>query len=98
MEIKLAKDVELRLTTSLQRYLAENFDEGVGELKAGLMLRFCLEEIGPAIYNQAIADAQTYFQERVADLENVCFVKEGAYWTKGSGRPAPAPRRNPFKR
>jgi len=98
MEIKLTKAVEQRLTNSLQRYLAENFEAEVGELKAGLMLRFCLEEIGPAVYNQAIADAQLYLQERVADLENVCFVKDGAYWTKGAGRPALPPRRSPFKR
>jgi uncharacterized protein (DUF2164 family) len=82
MEIKLKKDVEKRLCASVQRYLAENFDGDAGELKASLLLRFCLEEIGPAIYNQAIADAQTYFQERVSDLENVCFVKDGTYWKK----------------
>lgn len=98
MEIRLTKDVEQRLAASVQRYLAENFEGEAGELKAGLFLRFCLEEIGPAIYNQAIADAQAYFQERAADLENVCFVQEGAYWTKGAGRTAPAARRSPFKR
>jgi uncharacterized protein (DUF2164 family) len=98
MEIKLTKDVEQRLTASIQRYLMENFEGDAGELKAGLFLRFCLEEIGPAIYNRAIADAQSYFQERVADLENVCFVKDGTYWTKGAGRPAPAARRTAFRR
>lgn len=82
MEIKLKKDVEKRLCASIQRYLAENFEEDSGALKAGLLLQFCLEEIGPAIYNQAIADAQAYFQERAADLENVCFVKDGTYWKK----------------
>ncbi len=98
MEIKLTKDVEQRLAASLQRYLTENFEGDVGELKANLFLRFCLEELGPPIYNQAIADAQAYFQERAADLENVCFVKEGSYWTKGSKRPAPAVRRSAFNR
>lgn len=98
MEIKLTKDVEQRLTTSVQRYLAENFEGEVGELKAGLFLRFCIEEIGPAIYNRAIADAQAYFQERVGDLENVCFVKDGTFWTKGAGRPALATRRTALRR
>jgi uncharacterized protein (DUF2164 family) len=98
MEIKLRKDMEQRLGASIQRYLVEHFDREAGELKANLFLRFCLEEIGPAIYNQAIADAQTYFQERVADLENVCFVKDGTYWTKGSGRPTAVARRSAFKR
>ena len=92
MEIKLTKDVELRLAASIQRYLKENFDEDAGELKASLFLRFCIEEVGPAIYHQAIADAQAYFSERVADLENVCFVQEGTYWTKGRGPRATRPR------
>jgi len=98
MEIKLTKDVEQRLTASVQRYLAENFESEAGELKASLFLRFCLEEIGPAIYHQAISDAQTYFQERTADLENVCFVEEGKYWTKGAGRATSTTRRSPFRR
>lgn len=98
MEIKLTKDVEQKLTVSVHRYLAENFEGDAGELKASLFLRFCLQEIGPAIYHQAIADAQTYFQERAADLENVCFVEEGNYWTKGTGRSTPALRRSPFRR
>ena len=98
MEIKLTNDVEQRLTYSIQRYLRENFEGDVGELKAGLFLRFCLEEIGPAIYNRAIADAQSYFQERVSDLENVCFVKDGTYWTKGAGRPTPPAMRKAFRR
>lgn len=98
MEIKLTKEVEQRLTASVQRYLAENFEGDAGELKAGLFLRFCLAEIGPAIYHQAIADAQAYFQERAADLENVCFVEEGTYWTKGAGKVSQPPRRSAFKR
>ena len=98
MEIKLTKEVEQRLTASVQRYLAENFEGDAGELKAGLFLRFCLAEIGPVIYHQAIADAQAYFQERAADLENVCFVAEGAYWTKGAGKASQSARRNALKR
>ncbi len=98
MEIKLTRDMEQRLTASVQRYLAENFEGEAGELKAHLFLRFCLAEIGPAIYHQAIADAQAYIQERAADLENVCFVEEGSYWTKGAGEASQPARRGAFKR
>jgi len=96
MEIKLTKDVEQRLTASIQRYVAENFGEEVGELKASLFLRYCLEEIGPSVYNQAIADARAFFQEKVADLENVCFAKESSFWTKGGAKPSV--RKSPFRR
>ena len=32
------------------------------------MLDYCLKEIGPVVYNLAIADAQKYFQERGKSL------------------------------
>lgn len=85
MEINLPKDLEKRLTASVRRYLAENFGEDVGDLKAALFLKFCVEEIAPSVYNLAIADARTFMQEKVLDLENVCFAHEEGYWTQGSG-------------
>jgi len=95
MEIKLKKDIEQKLVHSVQRYLSEQFGEEVGELKASLFLRFCLEEIGPCVYNHAIADAQTFMQERAADLENVCFMNEFRYWTKGK---TSTPQTRPLRR
>ena len=76
-----------RLEASIKRYVAENLDENIGDLKARLMLDFVMKEIAPTIYNQAIADAQTYFQARVADLEGVCYEDEFTYWpdSKRSG-------------
>ena len=84
MDIKLPKDTEQKLTHSIQRYMTENFGDDIGELKASLFLKFCLEEIAPTVYNRAIADAQGYFQERAMDLENVCFAQEFGYWKKNS--------------
>jgi len=82
MPIKLAKDVEDRLLASLQRYCANNFDEEIGNLKAQLLLDFCVREIGPSIYNQAVQDAQKVMMEKVAELETNCYETEFAYWQK----------------
>jgi uncharacterized protein (DUF2164 family) len=49
-----------------------------------MLLDYFLTEIGPTVYNQAISDAQTYFQGRVADLEAVCYEKEFTYWVQPS--------------
>lgn len=65
---------------SLKRYASENFDQEFGDLKADLLLDYVLREIGPTIYNQAIADAKQFFQDRTADLDAVCYQKEFAYW------------------
>jgi uncharacterized protein (DUF2164 family) len=54
----------------------------VYEWQSSLFLQFCIEEIGPAIYNQAISDAQTYMQEKALDIENCCFAPESTYWAK----------------
>lgn len=82
MEITLTKDVRQKLIASIQRYVAENLETEIGELQSSLFLQFCLEEIGPAIYNQAISDAQSYMQEKALDLENSCYIPESTYWIK----------------
>jgi len=81
MAITLRPETTKRLLVSIKRYAAANLDEEIGDLKAGLLLDFCLKEIGPPIYNQAIADAQAYFTDRVADLEGVCHEDEDASGT-----------------
>jgi uncharacterized protein (DUF2164 family) len=82
MAIKLDKDVEQRLLGSIQRYCAENLDEEVGDLKARLFLDYCLREIGPAVYNQAVLDAQAAMQNRIAEIQTECYESEFSYWTK----------------
>ena len=86
MEIQLTKETERQLVGSIQRYLGEAFGEEVGQLKAELCLRFFLEEVAPTVYNQGIADARRYMEERAADLENVCFAEEFGYWIRKAGK------------
>ena len=82
MAIKLDKDVEQRLIGSIRRYSAEHLDEEMGDLKARLLLDFCLREIGPSVYNQAIVDAQAAMQDRIAELQTECYETEFSYWKK----------------
>lgn len=80
MTIALLPETTAQLRASIKRYVAEQLEQDIGDLQAGLLLDFCLKEIGPSIYNRAIADAQAYLQGRVADLEGVCYEKELTYW------------------
>lgn len=86
MPIALRPDTRKQLIASLKRYAAENLDEEIGDLKAGLFLDFCLAEVGAVVYNQAIADAQAYFHERTTDLDGVCHQPEFTYWTTPPGK------------
>ena len=95
MELQLGKDTEKQLMASIQRYCAENLGEELSELQASLFLRFCMEEIAPSIYNQAVNDAQVFLQEKLADLENTCFMEEFGYFSDKT-RPS-VPRKAGFR-
>lgn len=82
MSIKLQKDSEKYLLDSIKRFFVESLDTKIGDLKAKLVLEFCVREIGPCIYNQAIADAQVYFQDKTSDLGGSCYEPEFVYWKK----------------
>jgi uncharacterized protein (DUF2164 family) len=82
MAIKLNKEVEERLIGSLQRYCSTHLDEDLGDLKAKLLLDFCVREIGPSVYNQAILDAQAAMQEKIAEIDASCYETEFPYWNK----------------
>ena len=58
MAIELSKPLRAEALASLERYLSENFEERVGNIAAGALLSFFIEEVGPSIYNQAVADVQ----------------------------------------
>lgn len=84
--IELSKEIRARAISSIQRYFEENLPEPIGDLPAGLLLNFFLEEIGPVIYNHAIADAQSRMQQRVADLNGELYADEFQYWPKQDAR------------
>jgi uncharacterized protein (DUF2164 family) len=56
MSIELPKELKAEALASLERYFSENFEERIGNIAAGALLNFFLEEVGPAIYNKAVAD------------------------------------------
>ncbi|HEY9227056.1 MAG TPA: DUF2164 domain-containing protein [Gemmatimonadaceae bacterium] len=86
--ISLSDDARKRSIASIKRYFAEELDQDIGDLKAGLLLEFITKEIGPTIYNAAIADAQTFLRDRVADLDGACSAPEFAYWPSSTVRRA----------
>jgi len=80
--IEISKQERGDAIVSLQRYFRENFSDEIGEMPAGLLLNYILEEIGPAIYNKAIEDAQARMEQRVMDLPGELFADGFQYWAK----------------
>lgn len=82
MSIELSTQARAEAIASIQQYFDRNLPEPIGELPAGLLLDFFVQEIGPAIYNKAIADAQARLAVRLADLSGELFEDEFQYWPR----------------
>lgn len=85
VKIELSKQAREQAIASIQQYFTENL-EPIGTMPAGLLLNFFLEEIGPAIYNQAIADAQARMVSRAGDLSGELFADEFQYWPRQAAK------------
>ena len=83
--IELTKPQRADAIASIQRYFEENLDP-IGELPAGLLLNFFLEEVGPAVYNQAIVDAQGRLQQQLSDLSGELYADEFQYWPRADAK------------
>lgn len=80
MPIELPRQTRADAIASLQRYFEENLPEPIGDLPAGMLLDYILQEIGPLVYNQAISDAQARLSSVVTDLTGDLYEKPFAYW------------------
>ncbi|MDQ0189349.1 DUF2164 domain-containing protein [Alicyclobacillus cycloheptanicus] len=56
--LKLPREQKQLLISDIQAYIEAEWGESIGELAAGNLLDFMLQELGPHIYNQAIRDAK----------------------------------------
>jgi uncharacterized protein (DUF2164 family) len=86
MNIEFSKEARAQAIVSLKRYFEENMAEPIGDLPAGLLLNFFLEEIGPVVYNRAIADAQARMEQRAMDLGGELFADEFQYWPRAEAK------------
>lgn len=85
--ITLSDEARKLAVASIRRYFQEELGQEIGDLKASFVLDFFLAEVGPAVYNNAIADARNFFNERTADLGALCH-EEFTYWPSATRRRA----------
>lgn len=93
MTIELSKEVRAEAIASIERWFREHMDEPIGNVAAGGLLGFFLEEIGPSIYNRAVSDAQERLLARVQELEFEVREDEFGYWRRQPSAGAPARKR-----
>ena len=69
--IKVTKEQRDEMILAIKNYFSEEREEEIGDLRAGLMLDFILEELAPEFYNQGVSDAYTYMQDTIEDLLSI---------------------------
>jgi len=87
MTIELTKEAKQNALDSIQKYFELNLEQPIGNLAAGALLGFILEEIGPSIYNKGVADAQARMQERLGELDYEVHADEFPYWRSRDRQP-----------
>ena len=87
MAIELPKEARAQAISSIERWFQEERGERVGNITASALLGYFLEEIGPSIYNQAVADVQDRLAQRVAEVDVDVHEDEFGYWRKFDKKP-----------
>ena len=82
MPIELSREARDRAVVSIERYFADELDQRIGNVAAGALLGFFLEEIGPLVYNKAVSQVQERLQERVQELDIEFNEDEFQYWRR----------------
>jgi uncharacterized protein (DUF2164 family) len=82
MTIELTKEARAEATKSIERYFQENMEERIGNIAAGALLSFFVEEVGPVIYNLAVLNVQERLQARVAEIDIEIHEDEFQFWRK----------------
>ena len=82
MAIELSKEDRAQAIASIERWFREHGEEPIGNVAAGGLLGFFLEEIGPSVYNKAVADVQERLQQRVAEVDFEIHEEEFAHWRR----------------
>ena len=69
--IKVTKEKRDEMTSAIKNYFLKEREEEVGDLAAGLVLDFIIEELAPEFYNQGVYDSYTYMQETIEDILSI---------------------------
>lgn len=67
-KIEIPKEKRDELISILKNYFLKEKGEELGDLGAGLMIDFISEKMGPIYYNQGVADAYKYLDDRLSDV------------------------------
>jgi len=69
--LTVTKEQRDEMIAAIKNYFLKEREEEIGDLRAGLMLDFILEELAPEFYNQGVSDSYTYMKDTIEDLLSI---------------------------
>ena len=76
MLVRLTREQKEWLINQIQSYFETERSENIGELAAGNLLEFMIEQLGPYVYNQAIGDARVLAMQQMERVEEEMYALE----------------------
>ncbi|MUT66269.1 DUF2164 domain-containing protein [Paenibacillus sp. NEAU-GSW1] len=76
MKLKLEREQKMQLVQRVQHYFEQERSETIGSIAAEQLLDYMLAELGPIVYNQAIADARRTVIEKMQSIEDDLYAME----------------------
>jgi uncharacterized protein (DUF2164 family) len=76
MGIRLSEERSEDFIQALQAFYSSEFDEELSRYRADALLKFVLTRMGPPLYNQAVADARSFMQKKLEDLDGEIYQPE----------------------
>lgn len=66
--IEIPKEIKKNISNEIKRYLSDEMDVEIGDLKADIFLEFITEKIGDYYYNIGVEDSITMIKDRTDEL------------------------------
>jgi uncharacterized protein (DUF2164 family) len=82
MTIEIPKASRKDAIESIRRYVQEQMEAEIGTLAADALLDYFLEELGPLVYNKAVADVQERLQARIMEVDIDVHEDAFQYWRR----------------
>ncbi|OPJ62879.1 DUF2164 domain-containing protein [Clostridium oryzae] len=70
-KIVITDEKKKEMISSIKEYFLDDRDEEIGDLAAGMILNFIIDELAPEFYNQGVFDSYKYMNERIEDLLSI---------------------------
>lgn len=71
--IELSREARRAASAGLRQVLADELDVEVGALQADLILDRIILDLGPILYNRALADARAIVAARAEDMDEALY-------------------------